>query len=91
MRRYRASAPRPVLPRKTLDYLAAGASEGSRNGELFDAACQFRDAGFVADLEKYLTAALDGWRVLRLAEPFITAPMVERIITLVRTAGVKSV
>lgn len=50
-----------------------------------------RAAGFVADLEKYLTAALDGWRVLRLAEPLITAPMVERIITLVRTAGVKSV
>ena len=55
-----------------------------RSGEL-------RDAGFIADMEKYLTAALDGWRVLRLAEPFITAPMVERIITLVRTAGVKSV
>lgn len=50
-----------------------------------------RAAGFVADLEKYLTAALDGWRVIRLAEPFITAPMVERIIGLVRAQGVKSV
>ena len=50
-----------------------------------------RAAGFVADLEKHLTAALDGWCVLRLAEPFITAPMVERIIGFVRMPGVKSV
>src|SRR6266446_4867685 len=63
MRRYRASAPRPVLPRKTLDYLAAGAPEGSRNGELFDAACQFRDAGYrrdEADAQLLPRAAADG-------------------------------
>jgi hypothetical protein len=33
------------LPRRTEDYLAAGATEGSRNAELFQAACQLRDAG----------------------------------------------
>lgn len=33
------------MPRRTLDYLASGAVEGERNAELFDAACQFRDAG----------------------------------------------
>ncbi len=34
-----------ALPRRTLEYLQRGASEGMRNAELFDAACQFRDAG----------------------------------------------
>ena len=48
-----------------------------------------RAAGFLADLEKYLEAALAGWRVVRLAEPFITAPMVERLIAFVRGRGVK--
>ncbi len=48
-----------------------------------------RAAGFVADLEKYLEAALAGWRVVRLAEPLITAPMVERLIAFVRGGGVK--
>jgi len=33
------------LPIRTEDYLAAGAPEGSRNTELFQAACQLRDAG----------------------------------------------
>jgi len=37
------------LPRRTLDYLERGAPEGTRNAELFDAACQFRDAGICAD------------------------------------------
>ena len=63
MRRYRASAPRPVLPRKTLDYLAAGAAEGSRNAELFDAACQFRDAAYrrdEADAQLLPRSAADG-------------------------------
>ena len=48
-----------------------------------------RAAGFLADLEKYLEAALAGWRVVRLAEPLITAPMVERLIAFVRGGGVK--
>lgn len=63
MRRYRASAPRPVLPRRTLDYLAAGAPEGARNAELFDAACQFRDAGYrrdEADAQLIPRAVADG-------------------------------
>ena len=34
-----------ALPRRTLEYLQHGASEGMRNAELFDATCQFRDAG----------------------------------------------
>ncbi len=34
------------LPRRILDYLAHGAANGSRNDTLFDAACQFRDAGY---------------------------------------------
>ena len=43
--KYRSAAPTPQLPRRTLDYLERGATEGRRNAELFDAACQFRDAG----------------------------------------------
>ena len=50
-----------------------------------------RPQGFAADAEKYLEAALAGWRVLRLTELQITAPMIERIVTFIRTAGVKSV
>ena len=50
-----------------------------------------RPQGFAADAEKYLEAALTGWRVLRLTELQITAPMIERIVAFVRTAGVKSV
>jgi hypothetical protein len=34
------------LPKRTEDYLAAGATEGSRNTKLFQAACQLRDAGY---------------------------------------------
>ncbi len=34
------------LPQITLDYLSCGASNGNRNRALFDAACQFRDAGY---------------------------------------------
>ena len=43
MPRYQSTP--PALPRRTLDYLQRGAPEGTRNAELFDAACQFRDAG----------------------------------------------
>ncbi|MDZ4767849.1 MAG: DUF927 domain-containing protein, partial [Chloroflexota bacterium] len=34
------------LPERTEDYLMSGAPEGSRNAELFNAACQLRDAGY---------------------------------------------
>ncbi len=50
-----------------------------------------RPQGFAADAEKYLEAALAGWRVLRLTELQITAPIIERIISFVRTTGVKPV
>ena len=36
---------RHPLPKRTEDYLVSGATEGSRNTELFQAACQLRDAG----------------------------------------------
>lgn len=47
--RYRSQGITPALPRRTLDYLQHGASEGNRNAELFDATCQFRDAGIGQD------------------------------------------
>ena len=37
------------LPQRTRNYLEHGAPEGERNHELFEAACQFRDAGFTQD------------------------------------------
>jgi hypothetical protein len=37
------------LPQRTLDYLANGASVGSRHNEFVAAACQFRDAGYTLD------------------------------------------
>jgi hypothetical protein len=46
-----------ALPRRTLEYLQRGASEGMRNAELFDATCQFRDAGHpLEDTEGQLLA-----------------------------------
>jgi RecA-family ATPase len=45
MARYRSPGLSMALPRRTLEYLQRGASEGMRNAELFDATCQFRDAG----------------------------------------------
>lgn len=51
------------LPKRTLDYLASGAVEGTRNAELFDAACQFRDAGRPlddAELQLVARATADG-------------------------------
>jgi hypothetical protein len=43
------------LPRVTLDYLTHGAPDHTRNGALFDAACQFRDAGYaLAEAEAQL-------------------------------------
>lgn len=37
---------RHTLPKRTEEYLASGAPSGSRNAELFAAACQMRDAGY---------------------------------------------
>ena len=39
-----------------------------------------RPRGFAADAEKYLEAALEGWRVLRLVDRQIKTPIVARII-----------
>ncbi len=45
MPRYCSNGDVSSLPARTRDYLAHGAPEGTRNVQLFDAACQFRDAG----------------------------------------------
>ncbi len=43
------------LPPRTETYLASGAANGSRNNELFAAACQLRDAGYSqSDVEREL-------------------------------------
>lgn len=42
--------------------------------------------GFIADAEKYLEAALGGWRVLRLVDQQIKAPTVQRIVALCTAA-----
>ena len=63
MKRYRSVGVRPLLPHRTLDYLSRGAAEGQRNAELFDAACQFRDAGIAAEeteTQLIARATLDG-------------------------------
>src|SRR5690606_5473576 len=45
------------LPPRTEQYLASGAHSGSRNAELFAAACQMRDAGYSqSDAERELLA-----------------------------------
>lgn len=45
MAKYKSSAVAVPLPMRTLEYLEHGAPEGRRNADLFDAACQLRDAG----------------------------------------------
>jgi hypothetical protein len=42
-----------------------------------------RTAGFNADLQKYLGAALAGWRVFRLGPDQIPFALVERLVALV--------
>ena len=46
-----------------------------------------RAAGFAADIEKYLEAALDGWRVVRLGRAELTLPVVERLVALVKASA----
>ena len=64
----------------------AGRSSRSESG-IYIQGRHNRPHGFAADAEKYLEAALDGWRVLRLTELQITAPMIERIVAFTRTAA----
>jgi RecA-family ATPase len=47
--KYRSNGDRPPLPQRTRHYLENGAAEGERNHELFEAACQLRDAGMSAE------------------------------------------
>lgn len=42
-----------------------------------------RPQGFMCDVEKYLEAALAGWRVLRLSEQELTSTTVSRIVAFV--------
>ena len=46
-----------------------------------------RAAGFAADIEKYLEAALAGWRVVRLGRAELTLPVVGRLVALVDGAA----
>lgn len=46
-----------------------------------------RAAGFNADLEKYLEAALLGWRVIRLGGEHLSPCNVERLVALVKAQG----
>lgn len=63
MARYTSPGLSTALPKRTTDYLQNGAPEGTRNAELFDATCQFRDAGHPREeVEEQLLARaiLDG-------------------------------
>ena len=46
-----------------------------------------RGAGFAADLEKYLEAALAGWRVVGLGPNELTAEHVAQLVALLAGAG----
>ena len=41
--------------------------------------------GFMADAEKYLTATLEGWTVIRLTSPQLTPDIVKKLIKHVRS------
>lgn len=43
-----------------------------------------RGSGYAGDAEKYLEAALAGWRVLRLTERQLEIGAIERIVALVQ-------
>ena len=66
------------LPSRTLIEIEGGIWVNGRHN---------RAAGFAADLEKYLEAALEGWRVVRLGPKELTADHTGRLITLLREAS----
>ncbi len=66
------------LPSRTLIEIEGGIWVNGRHN---------RAAGFAADLEKYLEAALDGWRVVRLGPKELTADHTGRLIALLREAA----
>ena len=63
------------LPSRTLIEIEGGIYINGRHN---------RGAGFAADLEKYLEAALDGWRVVRLGPDSLTGNSIERLIAVLR-------
>ena len=64
------------LESRTLIEIEGGVWVGGRHN---------RGAGFMADAEKYLEAALAGWRVVRLAAPQITPDNLRRIIAAIQS------
>lgn len=48
-----------------------------------------RGSGMASDCEKYMEAALLGWRVIRLVDCQLKAPTIERLIKFVETEGKK--
>jgi very-short-patch-repair endonuclease len=66
------------LPSRTLIEIEGGIWVNGRHN---------RAAGFAADLEKYLEAALDGWRVVRLGPKELNADNAGRLIALLREAS----
>jgi very-short-patch-repair endonuclease len=71
-RRWRADFAHP--PSHTLIEIEGGIYVNGRHN---------RGAGFAADLEKYLEAALAGWRVVRLGPNELTADHIGRLVALV--------
>jgi hypothetical protein len=69
------------LPPRTGDYLASGAPEGSRNAQLFAAACQMRDAGYLQSeaeaqlVARYVADGCSEWEALKsIASAYSRAP-----------------